>query len=378
MMTLTPVSSRASEGNIEEISLYPVWASTGSSSEYEVHHYLVDMLKDSSTIYSAASIINPNDYIRTYEGYVYDRSEVGDSGSTVNLYYKQAEYKLDWNFTGGNTTDKDYTQGSVAYLSKIDAPENVTKDGYRFDGWGNMLESMPAKDIEFMAFWVKTYEITYMSEGSVIKSEQADAYEKLNLYTPKRNEYIFEGWYEDPALTVEFNVDQKIYEDTTLYAKWRYVGSDATYYDIKITTVGKGEVSPDGGSDRIERVEEGNAKNFTITPASGWFIDDVLVDDVSVGKVTSYAFENVNEDHVIKVVFKETVTPPKPGPEEPAGPTGPTGPTEPTGPTGPTGPTSSQAAVPQTGDASPVTVWLLLACVSIGSLVVLKRSRKKI
>lgn len=54
-----------------------------------------------------------------------------------------------------------------------------------------------------------------------------------------------------------------------------------------------GEVFVSGGSDQ----------SFTITPASGYEIDDVVVDDESVGKVTSYEFNDVNHDHTIAATF---------------------------------------------------------------------------
>ena len=43
---------------------------------------------------------------------------------------------------------------------------------------------------------------------------------------------------------------------------------------------------------------------FTITPNAGNQIKDVVVDGVSVGKVTTYAFTNVSTSHTIKATFE--------------------------------------------------------------------------
>ena len=66
-------------------------------------------------------------------------------------------------------------------------------------------------------------------------------------------------------------------------------------------------------------VPKGESKTFTITPVSGYRIKDVLVDDVSVGAVSTYTFENVTENHTIRATFarKHTPTPPTPTVEIP-------------------------------------------------------------
>jgi hypothetical protein len=47
----------------------------------------------------------------------------------------------------------------------------------------------------------------------------------------------------------------------------------------------------------------GANQKFTIAPASGYRVADVLVDGVSVGARTSYTFYNVQGDHTISASF---------------------------------------------------------------------------
>lgn len=63
-----------------------------------------------------------------------------------------------------------------------------------------------------------------------------------------------------------------------------------------------GSISPQG---TIE-VEHGGTQSFEITPDDGQSVVDVLVDDASVGAVTTYAFENVTMDHTISASFTAT------------------------------------------------------------------------
>ena len=53
-------------------------------------------------------------------------------------------------------------------------------------------------------------------------------------------------------------------------------------------------------------VTEGESATFTITPNSGYEIADVKVDGQSVGKKTSYTFENVTAAHTIEATFAFT------------------------------------------------------------------------
>ena len=66
-------------------------------------------------------------------------------------------------------------------------------------------------------------------------------------------------------------------------------------------------------------VPKGESKTFTITPDSGYRIKDVLVEDVSVGAVSTYKFENVVDNHTIHATFarKHTPTPSTPTVEIP-------------------------------------------------------------
>jgi hypothetical protein len=60
-----------------------------------------------------------------------------------------------------------------------------------------------------------------------------------------------------------------------------------------------GSISPAG----ISTVLGGTGKLFTITPDAGYRVQDVLVDGVSVGAVTSYTFFNIQENHTINATF---------------------------------------------------------------------------
>ncbi|MEH1006382.1 GEVED domain-containing protein [Winogradskyella sp. ECml5-4] len=76
-------------------------------------------------------------------------------------------------------------------------------------------------------------------------------------------------------------------------------------YNITATAGANGTISPTG----VTSVGCGNDQTYTITADSGYIVDDVLVDGVSVGAVTSYDFTNVTTTHTISVSFAVYVAP---------------------------------------------------------------------
>jgi hypothetical protein len=65
-----------------------------------------------------------------------------------------------------------------------------------------------------------------------------------------------------------------------------------------------GTISPSGSVP----VAEGTNKTFTITPNMGYQISDVFVDNVSVGAVAAYTFNNVQTDHTIRASYTTVPT----------------------------------------------------------------------
>jgi Subtilase family/Divergent InlB B-repeat domain len=70
-------------------------------------------------------------------------------------------------------------------------------------------------------------------------------------------------------------------------------------YSITASAGANGSISPSGTA----TVSHGANQSFTITPAAGYHVADVLVDGSSVGAVTTYTFTNVTANHTIAASF---------------------------------------------------------------------------
>src|SRR5207344_1879941 len=75
--------------------------------------------------------------------------------------------------------------------------------------------------------------------------------------------------------------------------------SFATDHVIQATSGPHGILFPAGAVAALN----GANRTFTLTPAAGYRVGDVLVDGVSVGAVGSYAFTNITADHTLAAAF---------------------------------------------------------------------------
>ena len=72
-------------------------------------------------------------------------------------------------------------------------------------------------------------------------------------------------------------------------------------YTIEATAGPEGSIFPEG----TIQVPCGSSRLFLITPVSGFHIEDVVVDNVSQGAVSSYTFNSIHENHTIEAYFAE-------------------------------------------------------------------------
>ena len=128
---------------------------------------------------------------------------------------------------------------------------------------------------------------------------------------------------------VKNDVPERFYQSSNNFIHFGFSEDVATvknYYTLQVkvdevrvitaTADEHGKIDPAAGT---VTVPKGESNTFTITPDSGYYIKDVLVDGKSVGAVSTYTFENVTENHTIHATFawKHTPTPPTPTVEIP-------------------------------------------------------------
>ncbi|MGJ8591239.1 MAG: T9SS sorting signal type C domain-containing protein [Aquaticitalea sp.] len=109
--------------------------------------------------------------------------------------------------------------------------------------------------------------------------------------------WVVDGANAGSATTYTFN---NITADHTITA----IYSTRTY-NITASAGINGTISPNGSTS----VNCGSNQTYNFTPESGYIVDDVLVDGVSVGSPSSYTFNSINAPHTVSVTFVVYVGP---------------------------------------------------------------------
>ncbi|OGP75793.1 MAG: hypothetical protein A2W09_00650 [Deltaproteobacteria bacterium RBG_16_50_11] len=105
---------------------------------------------------------------------------------------------------------------------------------------------------------------------------------------------LVDGVSQGPITSFEFN---NVTANHTISASFAI-----NTYTITASAGANGSISPSGAV----TVNHGNNQSFTITPDVGYHVDDVLVDGISVGSVTSHQFNNVTANHTVSASFMVT------------------------------------------------------------------------
>ena len=88
---------------------------------------------------------------------------------------------------------------SLEYGSTIVAPEAPQREGYTFDGWGEMAETVPAGDVTYSgSYTVNAYTLTYMDRDEVIESYTLNYGSPIIIpEDPQREGHTFAGWSDE-------------------------------------------------------------------------------------------------------------------------------------------------------------------------------------
>ena len=77
--------------------------------------------------------------------------------------------------------------------------------------------------------------VTYYDGTNELKAEEVEKGGKATEWTPEKDGYEFMGWYAEASLSIEFDFDAAINEDTDVFSAWRentYVEDTAAWYFI--------------------------------------------------------------------------------------------------------------------------------------------------
>ena len=164
-------------------------------------------------------------------------------------------------------------------------------------------ESMSAQSCVNVENNLPSYTVTVNSNngGSVTPSGEQTVYEGNNFtFTATPNDC-----YEIASVTVDGNAVTLTNNSYTINNVTANHTVNVTFnqltYTITASAGNGGTITPAGNT----TVNCDGSQTYTITSNEGYMISDVLVDEQSVGSISSYSFTNVTANHSISVTFVE-------------------------------------------------------------------------
>ena len=294
--------------------------------------------------------------------------EVPVSGKTVEVTFTvNPEYGSFTEYGKGPVTFKNIDAEST---QQFEVPKVTANAGYKFVGWKGQGADVIEWDANASTFGVpglcyfpegsdvgyasieavfeevpvsgKTVEVTFTvnpdygtfteyGEGPVtFKNIDAESTQQFEVPKVTANAgYKFVGWKGQGADVIEWDANASTFGVPGLcyfaegsnvgYASIAAVfekegGGHTNDYYVTVIVDGKGKVKAENygtvGSNETEVIiipDVENSVKFTMEPADGWKVDDVLVDGKSVGDVDSYVLKDdvILEGPVLKVIFEK-------------------------------------------------------------------------
>ena len=128
-----------------------------------------------------------------YDPNTTDISEVTD----LYAHYQGIKYTITFIFDNG----KENEVRTLNFNEGIAYPENPTKEGYTFTGWSPKPERMPAENITVTAKWsINNYTITFIFNNGKENEVRTLNFNESIVYPENltKEGFIFNGWYPKP------------------------------------------------------------------------------------------------------------------------------------------------------------------------------------
>ena len=187
--------------------------------------------------------------------------------------------------------DEVIASDSLEYKSAIIAPEAPEKEGYTFNGWGVVADSVPAHDLTYEgSYSINFYTLTYMVDGDVVLTLSV-AYGATipSLKAPEKEGYTFSGWSEAPA---------------TMPAKDVTIEGTFTQLPSVYLTINQA----DNGCVK-QHLVQGTSCTFVIEAAEGWKIHTVTFNGEDVtSQLTeegTFTTPELQDDAVLNIAYEK-------------------------------------------------------------------------
>ena len=129
--------------------------------------------------------------------------------------------------------DEVIASDSVEYGSKVETPQVAEKEGHTFNGWKNVPETMPANDIVIVgSYSVNKYLLTFKIGDEVIASDSVEYGSKVETpQVAEKEGHTFNGWKDVPETMPANDIVVVGSYSVNIYKVYYYVGDELVHTD---------------------------------------------------------------------------------------------------------------------------------------------------
>ena len=259
---------------------------------FTINNYTVTFKVDGEVIYSeslayGSTIVVPEAPAK--EGYTFSWGEVAETVPASTVIY-EGTYTANFYTVTFKIGDEVIFKEELAYGTAIVVPEAPEKEGYTFDGWGDVDATVPVDGATYEGtYTANIYTVTFKIGDEVISSEElAYGAPIVAPVAPEKEGYTFNGW-GDVVATVPVN--GATYEGSYTVNKYT-----VTYYvDGEVVNI----VEVEYGTEIPEYVYEelgDPIKDWKIKDEEQDYITMPAKDIAYTGSISSTGINGVNVD----------------------------------------------------------------------------------
>ncbi len=204
-----------------------------------------DVIYDEKVLYGS-NIVVPQ--VAEKEGYTFSGWGVVPATMPAQDLLFTASYDVNSYSIIFKIGDEVIYSAQLPYGSSITVPAVPERDGHTFSGWGNVPETMPAKNLEFVGNYnVNSYKIVFkIDDEIVLESELSYGAEIILPEVPEKEGYTFSGWGVVPATMPASDLEFSGTYEVNYYNVTFMVNDDVIYSSL--LPYGSEIVAPDMSS----------------------------------------------------------------------------------------------------------------------------------
>ncbi len=151
--------------------------------KYKVNHHLQELGKETYALYETETLGGTTNELtaakqKEFAGFTVkeftQKTIAGDGSTVVDIYYTRNTYEVLYQITGLIDANEKYATQRYEYGQKIRVLDALSKPGYTFVGWLDVLETMPSKDIVVTGSFTENESVTITyktTEGGMVDPE---------------------------------------------------------------------------------------------------------------------------------------------------------------------------------------------------------------